>query len=96
MEIENGMVLGGAAEWERMNADTPYDNADAEDFEAFAWGTDRMAEALITGLALDDGAVTEDAAKEIYQVLSAEIRKKIMKKWSKDVDPIQYNEWYEK
>jgi len=93
-EIENPMVTVGAVEWERMNAQVPSDNATAEDFDAFAWETDRVADVMIAAFGLCEGDLTEEVAKVIYSGLPQEFVRKLLEDWSSDDDVRdKYNKW---
>lgn len=93
--IENGMVLLGAAEWERMNADTPFDQADVSDFDRYVWDTDQVAGMLIGEFGLADGDLTEETAKLIFDRLPAAYAANIVRKYAETIDPEKYNTWKE-
>ena len=92
--IENGMVVGAMEEWERLNADTPSDEATTIDFDNFAWETDRVAEVLVHGFGLDDGDLTEDVAKVIYSALPRDYAMELVSGWA-ETDRAQdaYDAW---
>lgn len=93
--IENGMVLLGAQEWERMNADTPFDRADIGDFDRYIWDTDQVADMLIGEFGLGDGDLNEEIAKLIFDKLPAAYAANIVRKYVDSIDPEKYNAWKE-
>lgn len=94
MDIENGMVLMGGPEWERLNAPVPSDTATGDDYGRFAWDTGRVAEMLIAAFGLSDGDMDEEVAKAIYSGLPARYAEDLANDWAES-DRVQeaYNEW---
>ncbi len=91
--VENGMVVGVAEEWERLNAETPYDKAGFPQMESYLWDTGRVHEVVGMICGLEDGDVTEEVAQLIYDHLTGdEIRSRTLD-WFRRVDANDYNAW---
>lgn len=94
MDIDNGMVINGSREWERMYSDTPYDLATEDDMENYAYDRERIHEVVEAVCHLDYGDLAEDVAVMVYDQLRPDRKKKRLRDWFRQrVNREDYNEW---
>lgn len=92
--IENGMLVGADAEWERLNADTPYDKAGTPQMESYLFDRDRVREVVTAVCGIDTDDITEDAAAVIYDHLVRSEAEAALKAWFASEDRAKYDEWW--
>lgn len=94
LDIENGMVVGADAEWERLNADTPYDKADIPQMESYLWDVEEVATLVEWVCGLDEDAVTEEEAVAIYDHLNRDEVDRELRRWFENADRAKYDKWW--
>jgi len=93
-DIENGMLVGADAEWERLNEPTPYDQADEHEIEEYAFDRDMVHEVVAVICGLDVGDLTEEVAVMILDHLDKTEVWNGLRKWFDGEDERKYNEWF--
>lgn len=93
--LENGMLVGADAEWERLNEPTPYDKADEHEIEEYAFDRDMVHEVVAVICGLEENDLTEEVAVTVYDHLNDVEIWNGLRKWFDKVDGRKYNEWYE-
>ena len=97
MGVENGMVVGAAAEWERLNRPAPSCMATVEEFEKFAWDAGRIKEIMVRSFDLWDDDLTEEVAEAIWSGLPSEFTHGLVSGWMQlDSTREDYDEWVER
>lgn len=93
-DIENGMLVGADTEWERLNADTPYDNAETPQIETYLFDQERVREVVSAICGIDADDISEEAAVAIYDHLVQSEVENALRSWFESEDRAEYDEWW--